>query len=265
MPAETAVGHCGKCGAPFSAGSGAFCERCGNPIVAPPPVATGYSYPVVPTASVPAAQHKLSRTGLLLIAGGALAAVVIVVTLIAVLARPSTVPCGFYCGPPRVGTRLVSPTVYKNQQFGYSVEYDATVLTPANGNAAGTQFQAANGDGEVDFTAASGSDVNSANQTALTTFPTATFQNIQQIGPVRGAEIGFVNGQGTAYTAQFVPPNGSQAVPVSIVIFSSTQNNVTITVDAFSSQSMDIAVAPYGLAMAQVFDYPVSNTLWKGQ
>src|SRR5437660_5330543 len=83
LPGEIA-GYCGRCGAPFTTDSGPFCGRCGNAVVAAPPAATAYSYPVVPAASVPAAQHKLSHTRLLILAGGAIAALVVVITIIVV-------------------------------------------------------------------------------------------------------------------------------------------------------------------------------------
>jgi hypothetical protein len=227
-------------------------------------VSRGYTYPVQAAAAIPAAHHRLSHLRLILVAGGALVLGIVLVTLIAVLARPTTPACGFFCGP-RVGPRLLSPVAYHNTMFGYTVEYDSSQLTIAGQDDNGVQLQAADGDGEVIFTSAAGADVNGANQTALGALPSATFQDVQPNGPVRGAEIGFVNGSGTAYTAQFVPANGGQAVPIGITIFSASSNGVTITVTAFSAQSNSNSDAPYGLDKASSFDLPVSNTIWKGQ
>jgi len=224
----------------------------------------GYTYPVQAAASLPAARHRLSHRRLIFVAGGALLVGIVLVTLIAVLARPMTQPCGFSCGP-RVGPRLLSPVAYHNTLFGYTVEYDGSQLTVAGQDDNGVQLQAADGDGEVIFTSAAGADVNSANQTALAALPSATFQDVQPSGPVRGAEIGFVNGSGTAYTAQFVPANGGQAIPIGITILSASNNGVTITVTAFSAKSTSVQDAPYGLDKASAFDVPVSNTIWKGQ
>ena len=261
---DTVLGYCGRCGAPFTSRTGLSCQRCGNPIVAAPPVSMGYSYPVMPTATVPGARHKLGRSRLLLVAGGALAVIVILVTLVAVVSRPQRSPCGLYCGP-RIGARLVNAALYKNQKWGYSVEYDSSVLTIGNQDANGAEFDATNGDGSVVFTATQGTDRGTANQNAFNALPSATFQSLQPVGPVRGAEIGLVAGEGTAYSGQFAPADGSGATPIGVVIFSSSQNNVTLTVTAFSAASDKNPDLPYGLTMAGAFDYPVTNTLWGQQ
>jgi hypothetical protein len=261
MPADI-LGYCGRCGAPFGVGAGAFCPRCGNRIVPAPAAAMGYTYPVLPAAAVPAAIPRFSRLRLFVIAGAILAVAVVLVTLIAVLARPlAPKSCGFYCGP-RLGTRLQSQTVYQNQKWGYSVEYLGNVMLIAGQNQDGVQFVPADGDGEIDFAATSGSDAGAAVQTAINNLPSATFQQMTLIGPVRGAEIGFVPGQGQAYSAEFVAPGtGGSATPVSIVVMAAAHNGMTITVTAFSMQTtMD---PPFQLDKGTLFDYEASNTVWK--
>src|ERR1700736_1695141 len=227
-------------------------------------VHSGYTYPLMAPTTIGGARRRLSHRRLIIVAGVALVAGIVLVTLIAVLARPRRQACGFYCGP-RVGPRLLSPVAYHNTLFGYTVEYDGSQLTVAGQDDNGVQLQAADGDGEGIFTSAAGADGTGANQTALGALPSATFQDVQPNGPVRGAEIGFVNGSGTAYTAQFVPADGGQAVPIGITILSASNNGVTITVTAFSAQSTSVQDAPYGLDKASAFDVPVSNTIWKGQ
>lgn len=264
MSQAAVAGYCGRCGAPFGVDAGPFCGRCGNAILAAPAAAVGYTYPVVPSASVPAAQHKLSHTRLLLLAGGAIAALVIVITLVVVVVRPTSTPCGFTCGP-RIGPRLLSRSALTIDRWGYTVEYDSHALSVAGKDENGVKLQAASGDGEVDFVATSGSDTGGAVKKAVSALGSSRFQNLQQIGPVRGAEIGFVNGEGVAYSASFVPPDGGgQAVPVGIVIISAAQDGVTITVTAFSASDTEVRDAPYGLDRSSDFDFPVSNTIWKG-
>jgi hypothetical protein len=264
--AAAASGFCGRCGAPFGPESGAFCARCGNPIVAPPPASTGYSYPVVAAAAVPGAQHRLTHSRLLIVAGAALVAVVVVITVIVVAVRPTPQPCHFFCGP-RSGPRLINGTLFTSSQFGYRVPYDSSAFTKAGEDAAGIQLQAANGDGEVTFTAASGSDTNGAIQAAVGNLSTSEFQNMQQVGPVPGAEIGFVQGDGAAFSASFTPSGGTgQGVPVGIVVMASTQNNVTIVALVFSQQDLSsVQDAPFGLTQGSLFDSPISNMLWPGQ
>ena len=227
----------------------------------PPPVGMGYSYPVMPVTAVPGARRKLGHGRLLLVAGVALAVIVVLVTLVAVVSRPQSVACGLYCGP-HTGARLISSALYKNTKWGYSVEYDSSVLTMGNQGADGVEFDASNGDGSVVFTATQGTDLGGANQAAFNALPSATFQSLQPVGPVRGAEIGLVNGEGTAYSGQFAPPDGSGATPITVVILSASQNNVTLTVTAFSAASTKNADLPYGLDMGSAFDSPITNTLW---
>ena len=256
------LGYCGRCGAPFGVGSGAFCRRCGNLLVAAPAVARGYTYPVLPSRAVPASHHRLSRLRLLAVSAAVLATVVVLVTLFAVLAQPKqSKACGFYCGP-RIGTRLVSQTVYRNERWGFSVEYLGDVVTISGQNADGIQFIPADGDGEIDFAASSGMDTSAAVQGAVNNLPSSSFQQMHAIGPLRGAEIGFIGGQGQAFTADYVTPGtGGNATPVSIVVLAASNNGMTITVTAFSSQTT--RDAPYHLAKGQLFDYEVSNTIWK--
>jgi len=223
-----------------------------------------YDYPVIQSRYVPGNQPHLSHLRMLALAAGAIALLVVVITAIAVLARPITQPCGISCGPH--GGLRIQAASYTNQRFGYTVEYPQNVLTLAGQDQNGAQFQAADGDGEIDFTATSGSDVSGAVSAAAGNIDTSQFQNMQQIGPVRGAEIGLVLGQGTAYEASFVPPNGGgQSVPVGLVVMAASRGGVTITVTAFSALGTDVKFAPYGLDKSQLFDFPVTNTLWKGQ
>ena len=262
---SSALGFCGRCGAPIIDASESFCSRCGNPIVAPPPVATGYSYPVVPAASVPAAQHKLSHLQLLASAGGIIAVVVIALTVILVVVKPGTKACHFSCGPS-TGTRLLSPTAYTSTQFNFRVEYDSSSLKLGQQSATSVDLQAANGDGALHVAGSNGSNVTNAIQTAVNSIDSNTFQNIQQIGDIPGAQIGFVQGQGVALSAQLVPSDGSgQATPVTIMVMAASQNNVTITAVAFGAMDTSSAeLLPFGLTSAQTFDFALTNTIWPG-
>ena len=262
--ADFIAGYCGRCGAPFTRDAGPLCPRCGSPIVVAPPVAAGYTYPVLPYAMVPAVHRRLSRVRLMAVAGAALAIVVVLVSLLATAVRPTTSPCNLFCGP-HIGTPLLTPSHYTNQKFGYTIDYDSTALTITNQDANGAEFDSANGDGSIVFTAAPGGDVGGANQNAVNALPSSTFQNLQAIGPVRGAEIGFVNGEGTAYSGELVPADGGSATPIGLIVMSAAHGGITITVQAFSSSSMDNQLEPYGLVMGEKFDYTVANTTWKGQ
>jgi hypothetical protein len=239
----------------------------------PPPAAIAYSYPVVASTAVPGGVHRLDQNRLLIIGAGALAAIVVLVTAVAVIARPVSHPCGFFCGP-RTGTRLGAPAVYQNQQWGYAIEYDKNELNIANQDANGVQLVATGGpqlcatgtNGEIDFVAQSGGDVSGAIQKAVADLNTTVFQGLQPIGNIGGAEIGHQPGQGTAYSASHVPPNGGgQAVPASIAVIAANFNGVTLVATAWSEQSTDVHVQPFKLCNADMLDRPLSNTIWRGQ
>jgi hypothetical protein len=221
------------------------------------------NFPALSPARVPGAYRSHLRT--LLIATVVITVVVVAVSAIAVASSPSRRPCGVACGP-HSGPALLNASSYTSQQFGYTVQYDSNELSIAGRDQAGVQLQAANGDGEVDLSGSAGSNVGGAVSNAIDSLDTSEFQNMQEIGPVRGAEIGLVLGQGTAFSANYVPSDGSgQSLPVSIVVMAAARGGVTITVIAFSAQDSNIEAAPYGLAEAGVFDFPITNTIWKGQ
>jgi hypothetical protein len=257
-PAPLPAGYCGRCGAPFTAAGGAFCGRCGNPVAATPPAATGYSYPVAPPGTVPGMRHKLSRGRLWVIAAGAVAALVVVITVVVVLVRPMPVNCHFSCSRPQ-GAPLVGNTVYKNAQFGYSVEYLTGDVSVSASDSAGDTFSTTNGS-TVRFIGSRGSDVDGAVQAAFATIDGNVYQDLQPVGPVRGAQIGFIPGHGTAYTGKFVPPNGGGKVPIAVMVMAASSNNVTIATVVISPYGNDASVQPYGLQEGQTLDYPMTLT-----
>jgi hypothetical protein len=257
---------CGRCGAPVGFGA-TFCGRCGNPLAAPPPpVAMGYSYPVVGSAGVPGARRKLGHARLLLVAGSAIAILVIVLTVVLVAARPTTKACHFACGP-LTGNRLLSTTAYTSSQFHYRVEYSSDLLQVAQQDATSVTLNAASGDGAVVFIGSRGGDVSGAIQNAVSGLDSSIFQNLQQVGSIPGAQVGFVQGQGVALAGQFVDPNGGQATPITVMVVAATQNNLTITALGFGSQdNSSPATNPFELngASAQAFDFALTNTIWPG-
>jgi len=230
---------------------------------APPPVASGYSYPVVATASVPGAHHKLSHTQLLLAAGGIIAVIVVVLTVVLVAAKPGVTPCHFSCGP-KTGPRLTNPDAYTSSQFNFRVEYDKGSLGIGTQNAASVTLQNQDGSAVVQITGSSGSNVSGAIQSAISGLDTNTFQNVQQLGTLNGAEIGLVQGQGAVYSAQV--SGGGQAIPIVIIVMSASQNNVTITTVAFGPQDQQSNPqdTPYGMSAGTLLDGPVTNTIWPG-
>lgn len=226
------------------------------------PWARGYSYPVLPSGMVPSSNPRLSRRRFTFFGGGTLGLLVFVFTLIAVLVRVIPSTCVRGCGPAT--SNPVNASTYSNQKWGYTIPYDGGEFTLGDQNADGAAFNSVDGNGAISFAARSGTDVNGANQVAVNALPSNTFQNLQQIGPVRGAEIGLIGGQGTAYSGEYVDPSAG-ASPIGVVVFSATRGGVTITVTAFSTSSNSNDDAPYGLSLGKMMDFPVTHTEWKGQ
>ena len=260
-PPPAVAGFCGRCGAPFTGAAGGFCGRCGNPIVAAAPAASGYSYPVAPPSAVPGMRRRLSPTRLWVVGAGAVAALVVVVTVIAVVVRPVGTTCHFSCtrqqGPPLIGN-----TTYKNAKYGYSVEYLTSEVSATN-DPNGVTFTTQAGS-QISFIGSSGGDVDGAIQTAFNGLNTNTYQDLKPVGSVRGAEIGLVLAHGTAYTGNYVPPGGGASGPIALIVMAASSNNVTVTTVMFSTYSTDVGNQPYGLTEGQTFDYPITLTHFPG-
>jgi hypothetical protein len=261
-PPLPVAGYCGRCGRPFTSASGAFCGHCGNPLVAQQPVATGYTYPVAPPTAVPGMHRKLPRSRLWIIGGGAVAALVVVISVVAVAARPVAATCHFSCARQQ-GQPLVGRTTYRNAKFGYSVEYLGSTMSISGHNDSGVTFATQNGS-VIGFTASSGTDVDAGIQTAIDRLDSNVFQDLQPVGSVRGAEIGLVLGHGAAYKGNYIPPGGGNSVPIAVLVMSATQNNITVTTIMFSPYSTDVANQPYGLTEGTQLDYPITLTHFPG-
>jgi hypothetical protein len=235
--------------------------------MAPPPPPAVQLYPVMAARTVPSLQPKLSRRRLWIVMAVVIGVVAIAVTAIAVAIRPTVQACGFYCGP-HLGPPLINPTVYTNSKFNVTIEYPRA-LGVAGQDDSGVRFTplSADGsavDGEISFTITTGGNVDTAVTDAVGSLSTASFQDMVEIGPVRGAEIGLVAGRGVAYSAIHVPAGGGQATKVSVVVIAATQGNITVVSTMFSDQTQDPAAAPYGLVLGEVYDFPVTNTHFPG-
>jgi hypothetical protein len=224
-----------------------------------------YAYPVQRTAAVPGAQQKLKNNKFIIYFAVGFAALVVLISLVVVLLKPSTTLCHFTCGP-EMGPRLLAPTFYQSSSFGYRVEYDGNEFK-AKQTSAGVQLDLQGGGGGfVVYSAKSGSDVSGALQEAFNGINTNQFQNIHEIEAIPGAEIGLVEGQGVAYSGSFIPQGGGQAVPVAIGVMASTFNNLTISVLAIDVQDLSSPQTfPLGFADGTFLDAPITNTIWPGQ
>ena len=259
------AGYCGRCGTPLNVGHGAFCRTCGNRLgTQQPAVAVNYSYPVVPSASVPAAQHKLGHARFVIFGALVLGVLVGAITAVTVSLKPSITYCRFSCGPD-VGPRLLASTHYQSSQFGYRVEYDTRAFSVSNQTATGMELSG--NYGAMVFNATAGPDVSGAITKAVNSINTSTFQNMKVLSSViPGAEIGFVAGTGETFTADYDPPGGGTSRVVSVAVMAATNGTFTLSAIAIGAQDLTSPdLLPFGFADGQILDYPLTNTVWPGQ
>ena len=219
---------------------------------------------IPPYAAVPPAQVR-SRLGAHRVRALAITAVVAVagiVSAVAVIARPSPPqPSGYYCGP-QVEAALPAPATYTNQAHGFSIDYLPTQLKVATQDPDVVEFHS--NAGPISFKVVSAASLDDAVSTAMGDLSTATFQEMQEVGPVRGAEIGYVPGKGTVWSATYVPSGGGGKSPVRIAIIAAQSKGMTVVATMFSDYDSATAHAPYGLSGDSIFDYPVSNFHFPG-
>jgi hypothetical protein len=260
--------HCGHCGAALAPGV-AFCGSCGSPVaggaaaVTPPPPP-----PVFATAAaVP--RTKLRHGHTILIAGGVIAALVVVVTLVAVRVGGTSAHCGFYCGP-HPGVRLSDPASFTNTKWGFVVDYSGSNLklqkSDPGGDTADFLDATASGQqfGEITVTATSHTSTQAAIKSALDLYAGGQFTDIRPAGAVPGAEIGLIPGDGEGYTATLASSSGSTGSRVGIQIMAITHGNETIVASMWSPAKDDPGLAPFYLIAGQDFDFVLTYLHFTG-
>ncbi|HVC04454.1 MAG TPA: zinc ribbon domain-containing protein [Candidatus Acidoferrales bacterium] len=257
-------GHfCGRCGAPLSAGS-AFCGRCGAPTGLG---AVARALPLPPYANT-THPSKLSHTTVIVAALAAIAVVATLVTVFAVKVSTSAQACGFYCGPD-VGARLPDSREFVDTKWSFVVDYSGTVLSinqpdPSSNSADFiAQDQDGNTVGEILITAMPATNTPQAVQKALGDFSSNQFQDITEVEPVPGAEIGLIPAVGNGYTANLVSTSGSSGSPVGIVIVAATHGSTTLLAEMWCETDTG-GDAPFYIATDQSFDYVLTNLHFQG-
>lgn len=270
--------RCPRCGAssPLTA---PVCVRCGTPfgaVAASPkrvavatsaqaaaaarPPAGYYPYAVAPASAGGLA--KLSETRLLLIAGGILALGCLVVIAVVYLLTPHAVtPCRFDCGPA-IGTRLPAPASIPIDQFGLEVSYPASwgVLQRS-----GDTVRLGSKAGEVMVHAErAGKSADQLSQDAIASLPSSSWQGISPLGPILGSHIGFQDGPGTVFSANFYPAQG-QKEEMRIAVITATRGQVSVVFMAWNPyQQPDRGRDQSGIPESQLFDYVLNEFHWSG-
>jgi hypothetical protein len=191
----------------------------------------------------------------------ALVVVTAIVTAVAVLSRPTSQPCGTACGPP-VSTAPAA-AIYTNAAHGFSIAYPPSQLQVAVDQQDVVEFHS--GGGPIEFAVVSAASLDDAVSQAVQALPSSSFQDLQEVGPVRGAEIGFVPGTGTVWSATYVGGGGRGSLPVRVAVIAAQSGGLMVVATMFSAYDSGTAHAPYGLSDDAIFDYPVSNFHFPGQ
>lgn len=216
-------------------------------------------YAAVPHAHVP---RKLGDHRVRLFAIGAILAVVVIITAVATLVHPTPQPCGLYCGP-QTQSPLAAASTYTNSAHGFSIDYPASKLSVAVDKPDTVEFHSDGG--PIQFQVVQAASLDAAVSQAKQQLDSSTFQDMQEVGPVRGAELGYVPGRGTVWSATYQPSDGGNPGPVRIAIIAAQSGGLTVVATMFSDYDSGTDHAPYGLSGDQTFDYPVSGFHFHGQ
>lgn len=258
--AVPAPAFCGRCGASLAPGA-RFCGRCGTPVMlqaaVAPPV---YRYAPAPRAAYPTAGQ--ARLAPALIAGGMIVILVIVALVaggiaVSQIARGGHSTCTTNC-PPKFVTPLPEEASYKSSLYKFQVNYSSrwTVRDQSNaGVTLGTRI------GLVQVMGTTGQSPDQAVQSAVAALPSASWQDVTQLGALKGAHLGEVQGVGAIYSANLVGTSQT-AAKVRLALIAASKNGVTVVV--LAADPADPKGSPNGFPEAQEVDYLCTEFAWGG-
>lgn len=168
-------------------------------------------------------------------------------------------PCISRCGP-RVSNVMPATASFMSSGSGFQVDYPVD-WTIDSKDADSVSFTTYTGVLSVHAQKAGRTDEQLV-QDAVGRLSSARWQGLQPVGPIRGARVGFQDGKGTLYSANYVPAGG-QAVKTRIAVIAATRAGLSVIVVALAeSHTADV---PSGLREAEVFDYVLSQFRWPGE
>jgi len=219
---------CGQCGAPHSPGA-QFCPRCGNRLVvsavatAVRPPAAVRSYPVVAHPGPAPVAGARKRAFPWLLVGGAVAGLILMLTIISALLVPKPITCGGadICPQPSpIRPPLANPHLYQSHTFNYELDYFDQGPLSENGKALprsvendisiGWELKSSTGVVyPITFTGENANHRNAAQvveQIQAKSYPNATLAY-----HIPGAEMGYNDGYGNVYDIRFAAAGGQSA------------------------------------------------------
>lgn len=199
--------------------------------------------------------------------GAALAVVLVgaVAALALWLAHPAPKrPCVVNCPPPTAGglahtAALAEGETFTSSSFGFHLDYPTSWKVQKSTSSAAV-FETHTGlmkvqgiHGAPGFGGLVSKEVGGLDPTE--------FPDLKQVGTIKGAHIGTVEGEGQLYAATLYPPSGGgQGQLVRIGVIGATHGGVTILVTA---------LVPYdqgsGQVVAEDVDYALTLFRWPGQ
>lgn len=210
--------------------------------------------------------HRLS--GPLFVIGTALAVMLVglVAVLVTWLFHPHTKPpCTIDCPPPRLPAAVTAPVLLREHEtfgstdFGFHVDYpDGWKLQRSNGH--GALFETRHGQLQlVGLLSAPGAPT--LIQEGIRHFDGPQLPDLAEVGPIHGAHIGSVEGDGELYSATFTPSSGAgRSLLVRIGIIVARRGPLTIVATA---------LVPYdqssGTVLADDIDYAMAEFRWRGE
>lgn len=255
------IRFCAACGAPLGEGA-AFCGRCSRVVRSAPGAAAG-APGVTPPATRPATgvarRARVPLVAKMGIAAGALVLLGLGVKVLATGAPACTFSCAPNSGPARPDAHSFSAPSLRIS-FGYPDGWSSVAGSQLPRGALGALENASTG-GELIVIAAKGSTPPDAlAQQAFDDLESQySVSELTDVGPVFGAEIGFVSGTGTFYSGVAQATDGSH-IPVSFAVISAEHGGVWATFIGVSQD--DPAAAHTGILDGVSFDDVLDRWHW---
>jgi len=259
MAATMTARFCGRCGAALAPGAG-FCGRCGTPVLMQAAIARQPVYSYAPAPPITYPRGTQGRLPPALIAGGLVLVLIVVAVVvggiaIAQFAGGKLAPCTVNCAP-KIVTPLPEEASYRSSAFNFQVNYSSAWTVrdqDASSVTLGTHV------GSVQVVGARGATPDQAAQAVISSLPSAKWQDVILVSPLKGAHIGDQDGVGAVYSANLIGASQT-ATKVRFAVIAASRSGVTVVI--FAVDPADPKNSPNGIPEGQAFDYLCTEFSW---
>lgn len=196
-----------------------------------------------------AVPHKTRRHHPWLIALGILFLAIAGLAVLGSAQTPTTTKCtGVSCTIPAPRTQpLSSPDVYTSKDYGYSLEYSTSNVSPSDENSSSISWDAQLNDGsEVAWTFTGSSPNGRDARQIVEDAQSNNFGDATYAYTIPGAQIGYTPGYGNVYDLS-VAPNGGASVHERLIIIAAVKGNVAVVF---------VGMGPFQKTDPQTDDHP---------